>query len=340
MPYLIISVRFHDGRYHGRPDWPPSPARLFQALVAGAAQGETLAKEDKGALKWLEGLKDAPVIAAPPMRRGQPFTNFVPNNDRDSVESRKFENHRDYLAALGKIRTAKDIRPILFEAEMPLFYVWTFDESPEARTNAQQVCAIAERLYQFGRGVDMAWAWGEILDVGKTDARLTVQGGVLHQPSGGAGDITLAVPLKGSLESLIERHNKMRTRFRTLYESKPTTREPDRKVATGQVFVQPPKPLFRNVSYNSPPLRKLFDLRDPSEGTAEPPFAPWPLARAVCLVERLRDKAAARLKEQPAANEGRIDRVLIGRDASEADKAHRVRIIPLPSIGFTHAVRL
>ncbi|HEY5338216.1 MAG TPA: type I-U CRISPR-associated protein Csb2, partial [Rhizomicrobium sp.] len=339
MPTLLIAVRFHDGRYHGRPDWPPSPARLFQALVAGAAQGKTLATEDKDALKWLEGLKDAPMIAAPPMRRGQPFTNFVPNNDRDSVESKKFKNHRDYLAALGKIRTAKDIRPILFEAEMPLFYVWTFYESPEARTNAQQVCAIAERLYQFGRGVDMAWAWGEVLDVGKTDARLAAQGGVLHRPSNRAGGAVLAVPLNGSLESLIERHKKAGERFRTLYESKPTQKEPDRKVATGQVFVQPPKPLFRNVSYDSPPVRKLFDLRDPSKGTAEPPFAPWALTDAVSLVEKIRDMAAARLKKQPAANEAQIDRVLVGRDATEADKGARVRIIPLPSIGSDHVDR-
>jgi CRISPR-associated protein Csb1 len=34
---LLIAVHFHDGRYHGAGDWPPAPARLFQALVAGAA---------------------------------------------------------------------------------------------------------------------------------------------------------------------------------------------------------------------------------------------------------------------------------------------------------------
>lgn len=30
---LCISVTFLTGRYHGE-EWPPSPARLFQALVA------------------------------------------------------------------------------------------------------------------------------------------------------------------------------------------------------------------------------------------------------------------------------------------------------------------
>ena len=50
---LLIAVRFHEGRYHGQADgfdgdhgWPPSPGRLFQALVAGAARGATLRAED------------------------------------------------------------------------------------------------------------------------------------------------------------------------------------------------------------------------------------------------------------------------------------------------------
>jgi hypothetical protein len=32
-----------------------------------------------------------------------------------------------------------------------------------------------------------------------------------------------------------------------------------------------------------------------------------------------------------------VDRIFIGRDATEADKAERVRIVPLPSIGHEHA---
>jgi CRISPR-associated protein Csb2 len=88
MSCLAIGVRFHEGRYHGRPeggtDWPPSSARLFQALVSGAARCETLAESDKSALEWLESL-DPPAIAAPSGRAGQGFRTFVPNNDLDTV---------------------------------------------------------------------------------------------------------------------------------------------------------------------------------------------------------------------------------------------------------------
>src|SRR5580704_608740 len=88
MSCLAIGVRFHEGRYHGRPeggtDWPPSPARLFQALVSGAARSETLAETERLALQWLESL-NPPLIAAPSKRAGQGFRNFVPNNDLDAV---------------------------------------------------------------------------------------------------------------------------------------------------------------------------------------------------------------------------------------------------------------
>src|SRR4051812_43821261 len=107
---FLLSVRFHDGRYHGSGEWPPSPARLFQALVAGAARGKTLTEDDRRALAWLE-LRDAPVIASPPMRVGRGYKTYVPNNDRDTVESRSFRSYRDYSEAIGKTRTAKYIRP-------------------------------------------------------------------------------------------------------------------------------------------------------------------------------------------------------------------------------------
>ncbi len=60
---LLLSVRFHDGRYHGTGDWPPSPARLFQALVAAAAK-PSLDDASRDALAWLER-QAPPTLAAP-----------------------------------------------------------------------------------------------------------------------------------------------------------------------------------------------------------------------------------------------------------------------------------
>src|SRR5215813_10601266 len=115
---LILSVRFHDGRYHGEPEWPPSPARLFQALVAAASRGRSLRDDGRKALAWLEALPP-PVIAAPAMRLGGRLINYVPNNDLDSVG-------RD-PGRVSEIRTAKIVRPRLFDPRKTLLYAWRFE---------------------------------------------------------------------------------------------------------------------------------------------------------------------------------------------------------------------
>ena len=317
---LLISVRFHDGRYHGERgrgigEWPPAPARLFQALVAGAAIGDQLADEDNKALKWLEKLK-APVIAAPTARPIQSLSNFVPNNDLDKYggDPRK----------INKIRTSKTIRPHLFDAKVPLLFVWTFKRGEKDEHNARTVCRIAERLYQLGRGVDMAWAWAELLESDEVETRLVGHGGVVHRPSTGETGEALFCPGKGSLASLKQRYDASRTRFTYIKEGK----------RVQELFSQPPKPLFAKVAYDAPPRYLLFELR---AATHDESFVPWRSTRAVEFVVALRDEAAGRLKEALPGKAGEIDRVLIGREATEADKAARVRILPLPSIGHSHA---
>ena len=312
---LLLSIRFHDGRYHGAGDWPPAPARLLQALVASAARGTKLADEDKAALEWLETL-EAPMIAAPAVRQGQSLSNFVPNNDLDKLggDPRK----------TNKIRTPKTIRPHIFAAEIPLLFIWTFNSGASSEDHARTICQIAERLYQLGRGIDMAWAWAELLDADEVETRLARHGGVVHRPSEGGGRKALLCPRKGSLASLKERYDANRTRFTYIKEGK----------RVQQLFSQPPKPRFDKVAYDTPPQHFLFELR---AGTHDESFIPWPSTQATKLVVALRDKAAGRLKDALLGEAGKIDRVLIGREATEADKAARVRILPLPSIGHSHA---
>lgn len=322
MPALLISVRFHDGRYHGAGNWPPAPSRLFQALVAAAAQPGLDSARD--ALNWLERL-DAPVIAAPAKHDGQPVSLFVPNNDLDAP---KFGGD---IRNIAKVRTAtKRIRPRLFDASIPLIYVWRFDGED---TPAKCVCRIADGLYQLGRGVDMAWADAEVLDEAAAEAKLVKHPGVIYRPSestDSSGGTVLDCPEQGSLESLIERHKAGGQRFRRVNEGRSVRTE----------FANAPKPRLRSVAYNSPPTRLLFELRRTTDTGS--PFAAWPLKNAASLVTKLRNSAVDRFKNlhRPAPfDEGTVGKVLIGRDATEADKALRVRIVPLPSIGHPHADR-
>ncbi len=312
---LLLSVRFYDGRYHGAGDWPPAPARLFQALVAGAARGINLADEDKAALEWLETLK-APIIAAPAAHAGQAFRNYVPNNDLD-----KFGGDP---RRISEIRTPKTIRPHIFDAEIPLLFSWTFDSGASNEDHARTICQIAERLYQLGRGVDMTWAWAEFLNADEIETRFVRHGGVVYRPSEGGSGKALLCPGKGSLASLKERYDANRTRFTYVEQGR----------RTQQLFSQPPKPRFSKVTYDTPSQYVLFEIR-----TATESFVPWPSAATAALVVHLRDKAAGRLKNALLGEARKIDRVLIGREATEADKTARVRIVPLPSIGHSHADR-
>jgi CRISPR-associated protein Csb2 len=313
---LLLSVRFLDGRYHGRgqPDWPPSPARLFQALLAAAAKGATVEAAHHQALDWLEGLAP-PVIVVPPVREGAGFVNYVPNNNLDAVG-------RD-PGRIAEIRIGKTIKPLIFDAAIPLLYAWTFVTGEE---HAQRVCAIADGLYQLGRGVDMAWAVGEVIDEAELPVRIEQVGGRVRRPSQGGDGERLLCPQPGSLDSLTKRYEMTTRRFSSVGSGR----------RTQQLFTQAPKPRFVPVSYDSPAQLLLYELREDSARTA---FAAQPLSRVVELVERVRDAAAARLREHSKQNPSTIDRVFIGRDSTEADKTVRIRIVPLPSIGSIHVVR-
>ena len=320
---LLLSICFHEGRYHGTGAWPPAPARLFQALAAGAACGERLDPGARDALLWLEG-RAAPVIAAPAARMGQSLDVYMPNNDLDAKQGD--------VRRVGEIRSAiKHMRPRLFDASIPLWYAWTFEDCDEGQRHADMACRLADRLYQLGRGVDMAWAMAEVLDPVQLEERLQNYLGAIHRPSPMGSGMTLDCPAPGSLQSLEHRFNALRARFQVQSGGK-------------TLFSQAPKPRFTPVGYDCPVERFLFDIRK-----LEGDFAPWPLARATELVYALRGvqategqaaggifgRLAAALPDKVAL----LQRVLIGRGATEADKAQRVRIVPLPSIGYQHADR-
>ena len=325
---LLLTIRFHDGRYHGVPDWPPSPARLFQALVAAAARGDELSAGDKAALQWLEAL-EPPVFGAPPARKGNAIRNYVPNNDLDAVG-------RD-PARIGEIRSAKLVRPQIFDAAIPLLYVWSFEPSLEADASAAQICIIAERLIQLGRGVDMAWANGEVLNSDEAEARLSAHRGPVHRPSYAFGGSALPCPAPGSLASLITRHLASGKRFAEIREDRqPSKANPATYKVLGTTFTQPPKPRFRQVAYSCPPALLLFDLSGEE--------APWMQTRIVQLVMAVRDAASAKLQgaynnENRADDAATVEPVFIGRNAANGDKSVRIRIMALPSIGSPHVTR-
>lgn len=128
MPYLQISLTLPDETYHGqsdngKPEWPPSPMRLFQAMVATAARGEDgLSDEVSQALNWFAALP-APVIFTPRATFGIPLTTSVPNNSMDIVASawsRGNESSKDANPATH--RAMKTIRTTYFADAAPVIF--------------------------------------------------------------------------------------------------------------------------------------------------------------------------------------------------------------------------
>lgn len=319
--HLLLTVHLHgDGqgtaRFHGvaqgAPEWPPSPARVFQALVAGAARGNALPEDIELALEWLERLPP-PLVAAPLRHLGQSVSLFVPNNDADSLS-----DPRD----VSGIRTKKVLQPSLFAEGQPFLYAWPL---PSESGHAGSIVKASAELYQLGRGIDMAWAVAEVLDDDGLQARLEMYRGSVHLPElGTRGERMLACPVDGSLASLIQRH-------RT-----PKLRSEGGGRTARVLFTNPPKPRFLSVSYERSRRRVVFELRD----RVQDKLWPWALDRVVRLVEKLRDGAAERLRQSLPGCDAEVEATLVGRKAdgsNAAPIAHRARILPLPSIGSSHA---
>lgn len=202
---LSVSVTFPSRRYHGRVgevgrgtervlEWPPSPLRLFQALIAGSHRGVyglvNLEARDR-ALKWLESLKPPTIETGQVIEAGTECTNYLPNND-DLLEH---------------IRTPKPMLAKVFTDSEPVTYRWQFSDNVDARANARAICAIASLVTHLGQHQDTVYVRGKVTD-GDLAAPLVRQGHLLYTPTkriGGKWDS----PDKGSLKACQNRYHRV-----------------------------------------------------------------------------------------------------------------------------------
>src|SRR5947209_6179587 len=161
---LNLTVTFAASRYHGRIgedelEFPPSPSRLFQALIAGShcgAYGLVHTGERDRALQWLESL-EPPVIKMPAGRQtGKGIRNYVPNND-DLLPLAHVPNS-------GHVRTAKSFLAMVFPAGSALSYRWHFEDDEKARKNARVICSMARLVTHLGQHQDIVYARGEVTE--------------------------------------------------------------------------------------------------------------------------------------------------------------------------------
>jgi len=320
--YLCISVTFLDPLYHGRTDgdrrgeWPPSPLRLFQALLAGARAGSRnrdWSDAKAAAFRWLER-RDPPEILAPNAQPAPSYTLFVPNNDADAPN--KFDRQERL--------TSKVARPHRLVDGQTLHYLWEVADSewsePDTQTAVDLLCQESRQLLAFGWGIDQVVGFGRL--VTNSDAEtLRFSASERWHPHPGT---ETRVPAEGTLRDL-ER----------AYQEFVDTVQPD-----GSVRVPTRVRRFRTVAYRrlgALPDRPYaaFELRRLDDPERWRPFRQEEANAVAAMLRSLTCAQKADFSQTFPKDDSSV--YLAGHVNGNADSPPRFSYLPLPTVGHPHA---
>ena len=158
--HLCLTVRFLQPYSHGRgdggdPEWPPSPLRVFQALVAAAAarrNERTRLESAAPALHWLERQEPPTIVAAVGVRSAVKYRLYVPDNVADKV-AKSWSAGRE--GSIADYRTEKDVRPTHLKGEA-VHYLFPLADG--GCPHLDVLAAAARSITHLGWGVDMVAA--------------------------------------------------------------------------------------------------------------------------------------------------------------------------------------
>ena len=325
---LCVTVRFmapdptfHGTRDGGQPEWPPSPLRLFQALMDAAAsrwREQSFAEHVKPAFEWFERL-DHPTIFAPGHHVESAFRIAVPNNDLDSparVWAKGGEPVKPHRPI--DLKTMKTVWPSrLFcddKNENALHYLYPL--SGGYCPHLDVLTDAARAITHLGWGVNMAAGDAGIV----TDEQAAELSGHGWQPST-VGGVPLRTPRPGTLDDLIRKHCDFLGRL---------TSSGFRPV--------PPLRVFDVVRYRrlDQPLQRpyrVFKLRR----TDDSPFR-YPPRKLIHIAGMLRHLAIAVMKASPPTGVGSdwVETFVAGHAAADVPEHRQLSYLPLPSIGHIY----
>jgi len=328
--FLSISVRFLDSTFHGRrdggePEWPPSPLRLFQALLAAASRrwhGTEFSDRAAPALRWLEA-QPPPIIVAPPAQSGTPYRLSVPNNAMDIVARAwvRGNTNGEGDADPRTHRTMKTVRLSRLTNGDTVHYVWELSvaASNEVLAYVETLCIAARGLAVLGWGVDLVAGNGRVVAEGEATALQGERWSSLNDASAG----TLRVPKPGTFDALVDRHQAFLNRL----------------PPNGGFNPVPALTAFSTMGYrraSDPPIRQfaVFALLKPDASSFRA-FNPVRDLRRVVGMMRDVTRRAARLA---GWTEGEVNSFVLGHGESKGGTQHmpvgskRFAYLPLPSI--------
>lgn len=316
---LNLTVKFTTGRYHGQ-EFPPSPARLFQAMIAGSHRGgygliNTDARDE--ALMWLERLAPPDIVASRKNETGADITNYMPNNDN----------------AHPHVKAGKNMRAFVLSGEKTVRYVWMCGDTDDEKKNAQVVCAVAALVTSLGHGLDEVLVHGELAHEEAARADASIAGGVIYQPRIVRGG-NYVLPQAGSYQAYKTRYE------RTLQEARRDHR-PDARaydVPTRQVEYErrhcinlnAPLALFEMYQREKPDKPLPYDARDlrqPS-GMVRHAVSEW-LERAPHVLKHYGDELVSRLAFGHEPRNVDDDQTV-----THYNGAH-ISYVPLPSMSYS-----
>lgn len=307
--HLVLSFRFLSPWFHGRgdegePEWPPSPLRAFQAIVAAAARAGTLGTT-RGALIWLEQ-RSLPLIIAPEaIESSAGYRLSVPHNAMDLV-AKQWSRGSEGNAA--EHRTMKNLRPYALPDDAAVHYVWQLDGDASA---APALITAARAVVTLGWGVDLVVGDGAIMEAAQlTDLKLNAK--VWEPRSDGR---TLRAPMQGTLEDLERRHVAFlaRTSF-----ADPTLRPP------------PALLVFAVAGYARTDQQRTADIAGFTLMRVDSVnFRAFDTARRGMAVAGMLRHAVRRAAERAGWAEARVNATVLGH--GDGDEA-RLLLVPVPSI--------
>ncbi len=316
---LCISIRFLQPFVHARgendePEWPPSPLRLLQALVAASAghwNERQMLNHPIPALCWLESLLPPQIVAEVAMPSAAPHRLYVPDNVADKV-ARAWAKGQE--AGIADYRVEKDVRPMRLPGDS-VHYLYQFDGVDGHHLDV--LSEAARSITHIGWGRDMAVGNASIISAGEAQQ---LSGARWHPAAN--GHAPLRVHRKGTLRDLARKHTEFLNR-----------------VASDGFYPVAPLGEFDVVHYRrqDEPLSRpwrVFELLNTDGSRCR-----YPHRRLIHIAGMVRHLAIETMEKDPPSGvpENWVETYVAGHAAADQESHRQLSYLPLPSAGHEHA---
>jgi CRISPR-associated protein Csb2 len=286
------------------PEWPPSPLRLFQAMVSASAgywNERTEIIHSVFAFQWFENLDPPEIIASDAIYSDNPYRLYVPDNVADKV------------ADIAKCRPEKDIRSSHL-LNQTVHYLFNLES--ERCPYLEELTIAVRNITHLGWGIDMVVGDLSILSSQQASQlvgnrwKLSLQFG-----------LPLRVPVIGTIRDIMNKHDSYLNRLKNNVFNPVTSLK-----------------VFNVCKYSHESFRQIrpyavFELRN-----ADGSFFHYPQKRFIHISGMIRHAAIEEMRKSPPSGvpDDWIETYVAGHAKSDGQAHQQFSYLPLLSIGHIH----